>query len=258
MSDVVKLFSRDLGGAGLPPLVILHGMLGSSRNWQTVGRELSAKFHVFALDLRNHGSSPHAPAMSYPEMAADVLAWLDDHHLPRVSLLGHSMGGKVAMLLACRNPTRVERLVIVDIAPKVYRSAAHDSEFAAMQSLDLARLTSRAAAEKHLEPNVPDWAMRKFLTTNLDRDAEGKWQWLINLPGIAAALPLLEKNDLTSEDRYTGPTQVIVGGNSRYVKPDDEAAIKRYFPAATIATIPEAGHNPHMETREKFVALLMG
>src|SRR3954463_6298887 len=104
----VKLFHRDLGGTDKPPLILLHGMLGSSRNWQTAGAELSEHFHVCALDLRNHGKSPHADHMSYDEMLDDVLAWLDEHEVSCATVVGHSMGGKIAMLLACRHPARVE------------------------------------------------------------------------------------------------------------------------------------------------------
>jgi esterase len=254
----VQLFHRDLGGAGNPPLVILHGMLGSSRNWQTAGRDLAAKFHVLALDLRNHGGSPHAEDMDYFTMTADVLAWLDGQKLSRVSLLGHSMGGKIAMLLACRRPERVERLIVVDIAPKNYSWPEHRLEFAAMNDLDLARLASRAAAEKHFESRVPDWGMRKFLTTNLERTAEGGWRWQINLAGITAALPALEQKPLTADDHYAGPTLFITGGKSRYVKPEDAAAVRRHFPAAKIETIAAAGHNPHLETREAFVEMILG
>jgi pimeloyl-ACP methyl ester carboxylesterase len=253
----MHLSHRDLGGAGLPPLVVLHGMLGSSRNWQTAGKDLSANYHVFALDMRNHGASPHADSMTYEEMMGDVIEWLDAQNLRRVSLMGQSMGGKVAMLLACRYPDRVEQLIVVDIAPKDYKSAAHRAEFAAMHELNLDHLQSRAEAELRFEARVSDWAMRKFLTTNLERTPEGPWKWIINLPVIAAALPILESNPLKPEDRYTGPTRFIIGGKSRYVKLPDHPAILQHFPAAKIETIEEAGHNPHMETREKFVSLLL-
>jgi pimeloyl-ACP methyl ester carboxylesterase len=156
------LYHRDLGGTGRPPLVILHGMLGSSRNWQTTGRDLAEKYHVLALDLRNHGDSPHASEMSYAAMVEDVIGWLDAQQLTRVTLLGHSMGGKVAMLLACRHPERVAGLIVVDIAPKDYRWPAHREEFAAMNELDLASLESRAAGEQAFESRISDWAMRKF------------------------------------------------------------------------------------------------
>ena len=253
---VATLFHRDLGGAGKPPLVILHGLLGSSRNWQTTGRDLTARFHVMALDLRNHGGSPHEEAMTYEFMVADVLAWLDAQGLAQVTLLGHSLGGKVAMLLACRHPERMKRLIVVDIAPKDYHSAAHREEFAAMSALDLASLASRTAAEQSFEAQVPDWVMRKFLATNLERTPEGQWRWLINLPALTAALPVLEANALAPEDQFAGETLFILGGKSRYVKEADYAGIHRHFPGARIETIATAGHNPHMETREAFVALL--
>jgi pimeloyl-ACP methyl ester carboxylesterase len=126
-------------------------------------------YHVLALDLRNHGGSPHDDEMTYAAMAGDVIAWLDVQGLARVTLLGHSMGGKVAMLLACRHPDRVARLIVVDIAPKDYFWVAHRAEFAAMNELDLTSLQSRAEAELRFEARVDDWAMRKFIATNLER-----------------------------------------------------------------------------------------
>ena len=250
------LFHRDLGGTGHPPLVILHGMLGSSRNWQTAGRDLAARFHVMALDLRNHGSSPHASEMSYETMMADVIAWLDAQKLTRVTLLGHSMGGKVAMLLACRHPERVERLVVVDIAPKDYRSEAHRAEFLAMNELDVAHLSSRTAAEQSFEKHVSDWVMRKFLATNLETVEGGRWRWQINLPVLTSSLSKLETNALTASDHFEGETFFILGEKSRYVGEADHDGIMRHFPHAYIETIPGAGHNPHMDARDAFVTLL--
>lgn len=257
MGDAVTLFHRDFGGAGHPPLVILHGMLGSSRNWQTVGRDLAATFHVFALDLRNHGQSPHAPEMDYAAMVNDVLAWMDAQRLERVTLLGHSMGGKAAMLLACQRPERVDRLVIVDIAPKNYFWVAHRAEFDAMRELNLEHLGSRAEAEMRFETRVGDWAMRKFLATNLERAGETGWKWQINLPALTAALPVLEKNSLQEEDRFEGPVQFIIGERSVYVSPDDHATIQSYFPAALFTIVAKAGHNPHMDQREAFVRAVL-
>ena len=251
----MHLFHRDLGGAGQPPLVILHGMLGSSRNWQTTGRDLADRFHVMALDLRNHGESPHAGEMSYAAMVDDVIAWLDAQGLGRVTLLGHSMGGKVAMLLACRHSERIERLIVVDIAPKDYHWVAHRVEFAAMNDLDLANLPSRVAAEKSFEAQISDWAMRKFLLTNL-MQAGGRWQWSINLPVLTAALAAMEANPLQQSEQFSGPALFIAGGKSRYVTTGDHAAIQRHFPTARIETLADAGHNPHIERREAFVALV--
>lgn len=254
-ATVVTLFHRDLGGAGNPPLLVLHGLLGSSRNWLTTGGDLASRHHVFALDLRNHGKSPHGTPMDYPAMMADVLAWMDAQGLAKVTLMGHSMGGKVAMLLACRHPERVERLVVVDIAPKDYLSHAHRAEFAAMNELRLDTLQSRGEAELRFEARVGDWAMRKFLTTNLERDeAGGGWRWQINLPAITAALPELEANPLASEDKFAGPVLFVTGGKSRYVREEDRSVIMAHFPKARVKVIAESGHNPHMETRAEFVA----
>ena len=236
-------------------MVVLHGLLGSSRNWLTTGGDLAARYQVFALDLRNHGKSPHDSPMDYPAMMADVLAWMDAHGLEKVTLMGHSMGGKVAMLLACRHPERVERLIVVDIAPKDYLSHAHRAEFAAMNELRLDTLQSRGEAELRFESRVGDWAMRKFLTTNLERDeAGGGWRWLINLPVITAALPEIEGNPLVSEDKFDGPALFVTGGKSRYVREEDLSVIRAHFPRARVTAIAASGHNPHMETRAEFVA----
>ncbi|MCF7689527.1 MAG: alpha/beta fold hydrolase [Cephaloticoccus sp.] len=254
----LPLFHRDFGGTGQPPLVILHGMLGSSRNWQTAGQDLAISSQVVALDARNHGQSPHAESMDYAAMADDIIGWLDARCLPKVSLLGHSMGGKTAMLLACRHPDRVARLIVVDIAPRDYFWPGRRVEFDAMNALEVARLNSRGEAEQQLAANIPDWAMRKFITTNLERNPDGSWRWLINLPVLTAALPGLEQNPLTGTDIFNGPTQFVVGAKSNYVQPSDHAAIRQHFPGAKITTLAESGHNPHMEAREKFVSVVTG
>ncbi len=196
--------------------------------------------------------------MNYKAMVDDVIAWMDEQGIGRGTILGHSMGGKVAMLLACRHPERVERLIVVDIAPKDYFWAGHRAEFAAMNELDLASLQSRAEAELRFEARVDDWAMRKFIATNLERmpDGAGGWRWVINLPVVTEALPDLERNSIGAGDRFTGPTTFIVGGHSRYVSATDHALIVGHFPVARVETIRESGHNPHMEARAAFVALI--
>lgn len=251
------LHHRDLGGQGKPPLVVLHGLLGSSRNWQTVGRDLASHFHVLAVDLRNHGASFHAGEMEWHALVEDVRHWLDSQSLIRAVLLGHSLGGKVAMRLACRHPDRIDGLIVVDIAPKDYRSHAHRAEFAAMTELDLTTIDSRATAELRFEARVPDWGMRKFLTTNLERDENGGWRWSIPLAELTAALPRLESNSLEPTDQYAGPAVFILGSKSRYVLPADHGSILRHFPQARIETMDGVGHNPHMEAREPFVRAVL-
>jgi esterase len=255
---VVNLFHRDLGGTGNPPLIVLHGLLGSSRNWQSTGADLAARYHVYALDLRNHGRSPHAEEMTFAAMTADVLGWMDAQGITRATLMGHSLGGKVAMRVACRNPERVERLVVVDVAPKDYELMGHQNDFAALNELDLRTLRSRGEAELHFEARVPSLGMRKFLATNLERDAQtDTWRWIVNLPVLTATLPELAKNSLTAGDRFAGPTLFVVGGKSRYVDAvADRASIEAVFPSARIEVIAEARHNPHMDSRVEFVRVI--
>ncbi len=257
MADhTVNLFVRELGGSGRP-LVLLHGLLGSGRNWQSAGVGLAGAAGgraVRALDLRNHGKSPWSDRMDYDALVADVLAWLAVNLSGPVDLMGHSLGGKVALALACRHPERVGRLVVVDIAPKAYLSHGHRAEFAAMNELCLAELRSRGEAELKMEGRVPDWGMRKFLTTNLEQDAAGGWRWLVNLPTLTAALPALEANPLAAGEGFAGPALFLRGGRSRYVEDADLPGILARFPKARIETIATAGHNPHMETRAEFCA----
>lgn len=255
-AGTVALRHRDFGGPGGPPLVLLHGLLGSSRNWQTAGKDFARTRRTFAPDLRNHGESPHADDMEWEHLVGDVLRWLDTQGLGRVELLGHSLGGKVAMRVACRHPERVARLTVVDIAPKAYNWVGHRAEFAAMHELDLAGLDSRRTAELRLEARVPDLGMRKFLLTNLERTDTG-WRWSVNLAALTEWLPGMEGNSLTEDDRFSGDARFILGGRSRYVVPADHEGIRRHFPAARIETLAEAGHNPHMEQREAFVRTVL-
>lgn len=254
---MVDLFARDLGGEGKVPLVVLHGLLGSSRNWQGAGRDLATARRVWALDLRNHGQSPQAEPMDYDVMVEDVIGWLDQHGIEAVELMGHSLGGKVAMALACRHPQRARRLIVVDIAPKDYLSRAHRAEFAAMHELRLDHLRSRAEAELRMETRVPDLGMRKFLLTNLERAEDGGWRWAINLPVLTAALPELERSPLADGERYAGPTRFILGEKSRYVVAADHAGIRTHFPCAEFAVIAGSGHNPHMDAREAFTRAVL-
>jgi pimeloyl-ACP methyl ester carboxylesterase len=237
--------------------VILPGFLGSSRNWQTAGAGLASRFHVSALDLRNHGRSPASPEMTFDAMIGDVLEWMNAQNFAAVTLLGHSMGGKIAMRLACHHPGRVDRLIAIDIAPKEYPGLAQRAEVTAMNELRLEELHSRAEAELRLEGRVESLAMRKFLASNLERDAGGRWRWTVNLPVLTAALPDLVKPPLGPNDRYMGPALFLLGGRSHFVETADHAMIREHFPAASIRTIPESGHNPHIETRAAFVQAIL-
>ncbi len=251
---MLRLFHRDLGGAGNPPLVVIHGLLGSSRNWQTVGAELRAQRHVLALDLRNHGMSPHADNHDFATMEADVLRWLDAQEIGRAAVMGHSMGGKVAMALACHHPERVERLVSVDIAPRDYDATRFRAILEAMLAIQPEKLASRAEAETQLAAVVSDWGMVKFLSTNLERGEDGLFRWRVNVRAAHAELDEIAANSLRPGDRYDGPTLFVVGGYSKHVREEDRPEILARFPQARIETVAKSGHNPHIEQREAFVA----
>lgn len=185
-------------------------------------------------------------------MAEDVKSWIETQVLGPVHLVGHSMGGKVAMAVACRSPMLLRSLVVVDIAPKAY-APRWGKEFAAMNALDVGNLDSRQAAEQALEPAVPDWAFRKFLLTNLERRETGGFRWSVNLPVLEAALPVLFASPLALDEQFTGPTLFLRGELSDYITERDPEAIRRHFPAGELETIPGAGHNVHFEKPEAFV-----
>ncbi len=253
--SAVTLHARHFGGEGNPPLVVLHGLLGASRNWQSVGRELAARFDVHALDLRNHGASPWSDAMDYASLAADLAAWLDAKGLRAVHLLGHSMGGKTAMRFAMDFPERLLSLTVVDIAPRDY-DWHHRTEFAAMLALDLDSLRDRREADAALTAGVPDWAMRQFLLTNLARRDDGSFAWEVNLRALHRALPEISATPLAPGETFAGPTTFIKGGKSGFVRPEDLEGIRAHFPNAVLAELPGSGHNPHIEDRSEFVRLL--
>lgn len=249
---MVELHYREAGDG--PPLVLLHGLFGSSSNWARSQRALAGTHRAIAVDLRNHGRSPHAASMSYVEMADDVLGLLDRLGLERAALVGHSLGGKVAMSAALRAPRRVERLAVVDIAPRDYAGSQREV-LASLQALDLDALGDRAAADAALAGTVEDAGMRAFLLTNLVLQ-DGAWCWRVNLPAIVAGIAAIEGFP-SFDHRYPGATCFIRGDRSDYlVASRDGAAIRRLFPAATIETVADAGHWVHAEQPQAFVALL--
>ncbi len=252
----LPLIVRELGGAGAP-LVVLHGLLGSSRNWQSAGVALAERGHrVLAPDLRNHGSSPWADDCSYAALAGDVIALLEKASFGPVHLLGHSMGGKVAMRLVMDRPDLVARLTVVDIAPRAYADRIRQ-EFTAMNALDLSEIKSRKDAEEKLSTAVPEWGMRQFILTNLGQGPDGRWAWMVNREALTQALPEILSNPLVPGENWPGPTRFIRGGKSHYISDADAVQIKGYFPQADGVTLPESGHNPHFDARAGFVDAVM-
>lgn len=252
----VPLHSLHFENPGAPPLVILHGLLGRSANWTVVGRELRERFDVHALDLRNHGRSPHSDSMRWEELVADLRLYVENWGWESIRLMGHSLGGKIAMRYACRYPSEVVKLVVVDIAAKDY-PPYHADKFAAMRRIQVGELTKQREAEEILEPLVEGWGMRRFLLGNLVRNGDAGYRWQINLSGLESSLPVLRRNSLEAGDTYPGPALLIAGADSDFVgEGDGERMRECWFPALEEVSVPDAGHNVHVENRGAFIDVL--
>ncbi|QYK41250.1 MAG: alpha/beta fold hydrolase [Paracoccaceae bacterium] len=232
-----------------PPILIVHGLFGSARNWGAIARRLGQDRSVITVDQRNHGESPWLPTQGYPEMAADLAEVIAAQGGP-VDVVGHSMGGKAAMMLALTRPDLVRRMVVADIAPVAY---THDQtrHIDAMRSLDLGGLSSRAEADRRLALTTPDAALRAFFLQSLDLKSDPP-RWRLNLDVLAAEMPRIVGWPDAVDGRFDGPVLFLSGAESSYVRPDDRPAIRALFPAARFARIPGAGHWLHADKPREF------
>jgi pimeloyl-ACP methyl ester carboxylesterase len=247
----VDLAARSVGSGR--PLLILHGLFGSSSNWRHVAGLLADGHAVHTLDLRNHGASPWADSMDYGTMAADVAAWLDRHDIGSADLIGHSMGGKTAMILALTRPQRVSRLVVVDIAPVAYRHS-HLGLVRAMKALPLDQIGSRGDAERLLEPEIGDRPLRQFLLQNLVAE-DGRYRWRLHLDAIAACMDRLLDFPERGAATFDGPALFVRGADSDYIRDEHLPVIARWFRDFRLETIAGAGHWIHAEQPQRFVAV---
>ena len=236
-------------GSG-PPLIVLHGLFGSRANWHAISRALADDFEVIAVDQRNHGNSPHADEMTYAAMADDLLQLMTHEGIARAHVLGHSMGGKTAMQFALTHGERVDRLIVVDIAPRAY-PPHHDDLLDALRELDLDAATSRAELDAMLARRIDAPAVRQFLLTNVTRDDDGGFVWRINLPAIAASYAALVA-EVDSARSFEGPALFVAGERSDYIAPEDRALIRARFPRARFASVKGAGHWVHADQPEAF------
>ncbi|MBR0651686.1 alpha/beta fold hydrolase [Roseomonas terrae] len=237
-----------------PPLILLHGLFGAGQNWGGIRRALAPRFRVLTPDLRNHGTSPRAAAMDYATMAEDIVETMHAAGLSRAAVLGHSMGGKVAMALALAHPDRVERLVVADIAPIRYKPTLR-GYIDAMQAVPLRPGLTRKDADAALAAAVPEAGIRAFLLQSL-RFEEDPPSWRLGLPELAAAMPVIEDFDPPAGARYDGPVLVMGGALSPYIRPEHHDAFRALFPHATFATVPKAGHWIHAENPQGFLEAL--
>ena len=239
----VPLHERILGDG--PPVVLLHGLFGSNENLGAIARHLQHSYRVHALDLRNHGRSPHTAEHRYTDLATDVLAHLDGIGSDPVHVVGHSMGGKAAMQLALDAPARIASLTVIDIAPKPY-PRHHDAILDAMKALADTPPSSRQEADARLSPAVPEPPIRQFLLKNLQRDAEGAYRLRLNIETLYQRYDDIATWD-TRDTNCQAPALFLVGGASDYVTEADRSTITGYFPNAAARVVPDASHWVHAE-----------
>lgn len=237
---------------GTLPLIVLHGLLGSLDNWNTFASKQKVDRPVIAIDMRNHGDSPHVDGMSYTQMVEDILEVIDHLGFSNIDLMGHSMGGKAAMLLALNHPQRINHLIIVDIAPVNY-PPKFNALLKAMLSMPLDSFTTRREADKWLAPTVKHPFERAFLLKNLAWDENKKLVWQCNLQEIAQNYLKITAWPAAAELAYSGEALFISGGKSDYVTTENWSAALTHFPSAEHIRIEEAGHLPHVETAEVFI-----
>lgn len=247
----MKLNAHAFGEAtDRPPLVIAHGLFGSSRNWGAIAKRLAARRRVVTVDMRNHGDSPRSETNDYPAMAADLGETIADLG-GTADLLGHSMGGKAAMVLALTAPERVGRLIVADMSPVAY-DRTQLPYVRAMEAVDLGGVTRRSEAEAALAAAVPEAAIRTFLAQSIALGPDGA-SWKLNLPVLGAEMPKIMGWPETG-GHYDGPTLFLLGADSDYVRPDALPRIRTLFPASRVEEIPGAGHWLHADAPAAFIA----
>jgi len=246
----IELHYVDTGGDATP-LVVVHGLLGSADNWRSHLKQWQRRHRVIAVDLRNHGRSPHVAGMGYDAMAEDLLALLDRLDVSRVHLLGHSMGGKVAISLARLAPSRVASLIVADIAPIAY-GHDHDRVFAALRRVEAGQPTNRREADALLAEHVEESAVRLFLATNLERSDQGILRPRIGLDEIQDDYETIMAEP-AGEGAFDGPTLVLRGAHSTYVTDAMLPKVREVLPRAEVETL-EAGHWLHAEQPAAFQA----
>jgi pimeloyl-ACP methyl ester carboxylesterase len=238
------------------PVVILHGLFGTLDNWQTIGKLLAEHYMVFLLDQRNHGRSPHVEGMNYSLLAEDLYHFLDANWIHQTHIIGHSMGGKTAMQFALHHPDLVNRLMIIDIAPKSYEGG-HELILDALTAFPLDKISDRKEAEIFLQQKgIKEFGTRQFLLKNLTRTASGGYEWKMNLGEITKHYQEILAN-IEASDTFEGETLFVKGGNSNYILDEDLPVIQTYFPKANIETVPNVGHWVHAEAPEKLLQLIL-
>lgn len=247
----MELFYRAIGQGH--PLIILHGLMGSSDNWLTQSKMLAEQYHVYMVDQRNHGRSFHSDEFDYKGLTEDLKHFVEKHVIGKPIILGHSMGGKTAMNFAVCYPELLSKLIVVDIAPKAY-PVHHDSIIDGLNAIPINSLQSRDEADRILSEYVPEADVRQFLLKNLSRKPEGGFAWKINLPAIDKSLGKISEG-MQYDGTYSGPALFVRGSKSKYVLDEDRATIKTLFPNSTLVTM-DTGHWVQAEKPIEFVEIV--
>ncbi len=247
----MNLFYRQLGAG--PPLIVLHGLFGSADNWATMARKMAPYRTVYLLDQRNHGASPHDDEFTYEAMVEDLNFFLKQHDIIKPDILGHSMGGKVAMFFAVKYPDLINKLIVVDIAPKRY-PVHHDVILEGLKAIDIKNIRSRQEADEALADYVDNAGIRQFLLKNLKRTDNG-FTWKMNLDVIYNQIANVGAG-LNEDDRFTHETLFVRGALSQYILDEDVPDIARHFPQFTLVTIQGASHWVHAEKPDELAATI--
>jgi esterase len=248
----MKLYVR-IDGTGLP-IIILHGLLGSSENWRAISKRLSTTYRVYTADLRNHGQSPHSELMTYPTMADDLREFFEREKLWQAYVVGHSLGGKVAMQFATSYSDRVKKLAVIDIAPKAYPPSQR-SILSALERLELRSFKSFGEVDTNLASAIAESPVRQFLMKNIARVPNAGFQWRIDLASISNNYDELTK-DIIPPQTYDKPALFVRGDRSDYIQDADLGSIRAIFPRAELITIAGAGHWVHADAPEEFLRIL--
>jgi len=252
----MKLYSKIHGDKG-QDLIVIHGLFGMSDNWNALGKKFAKYCKVHLIDLRNHGRSPHSTEFNYDVMCADILEYIEDNELVNPIILGHSLGGKVAMKFAFTYPTKIEKLIVADISPRKYNTDFHKNLLAVLYKLPLEDFTKREEVENALSVFLEDRGIRLFLMKNLYRNENKEFAWRFNIYVLLEKVSNIQEADFVVGKLNT-PTHFIRGGNSDYINSADELLINKHFTDFSICTIEGVGHWLHAEKPERFYDEVMG
>ena len=251
----MNLHFKEMGQGA--PLLILHGLFGSGDNWLTIAKQLAEKYHVFIIDQRNHGQSPHSDDWNYTLMAQDIEEFCQQHQLENIYIAGHSMGGKTVMKMAEMFPQRINRLMVIDISPRFY-PVHHQTILAALNSIDFDEVKTRKQAEEKLQESIADFGTRQFLLKNIYWISDSKLAWRFNLPVITQNIEIVGEATPASDSTVCNiPSSFVRGQKSDYIKSTDEELILQQYPNSAITTIANAGHWVHAENPKALLETML-